>query len=81
MADQDILDISTGVIDITLDVTGSGGGGFGLPINYEKDSDLINRPQINSNELKGNKTGDDLGLQEKMSPITEQDIDEIMYGG
>lgn len=42
---------------------------------------LINKPQINSVELIGNKTGEELNLQDKMTAITEQDIDNIIFGG
>lgn len=42
---------------------------------------LTNKPQINSVELIGNKTSAEIGVQDKMIAITEQDIDEIMYGG
>lgn len=73
--------ISTKKVKLEGDISMGRGGGTDLPINYEDDNQLKNRPHINNKELKGNKTGDDLGLQEKMSPITEQDIDEIMYGG
>ena len=52
-------------------------GGFGTN-NYEK---LKNKPSINSVELLGNKTSDDLKLQSKMESITAHDIDILMYGG
>lgn len=51
--------------------------GFGTS-NYEK---LKNKPSINSVELIGNKTSDDLKLQGKMESITAHDIDVLMYGG
>ena len=52
-------------------------GGFGTN-NYEK---LKNKPSINSVELLGNKTSDDLKLQSKIESITAHDIDVLMYGG
>lgn len=42
---------------------------------------LINQPQINSITLINNKTSEELGLQDKIYDITEQDIDNIIYGG
>lgn len=77
--DSDI-DISDGEINISLDVTG-GGGGVKLPINYENDKHIINRPQINNIELIGNKTGDDLRLQDKMQALSVSDIEKILYLG
>lgn len=52
-------------------------GGEGTK-DYEK---LFNKPQINLVTLIGNKTGEELGLQNKIQDITEQDIDRIIYGG
>lgn len=46
--------------------------------NYEK---LYNKPQINDITLIGNKTSEELGLEPTISDITEQDIDEMIYGG
>lgn len=42
---------------------------------------LSDKPQINYITLVGNKTGEELGLQETIYDITEQDIDNIIYGG
>lgn len=43
---------------------------------------LPDKPQINYRVLEaGNNTYDYLGVQEKISDITEQDIDRIIYGG
>lgn len=41
---------------------------------------LINKPKINGVTLLGNKTGEELGLQDNMDEITAQDIDKIIYG-
>ena len=41
---------------------------------------LTNKPQINSVTLIGNKTGEELNLQDKMKEITNQEIDTIIYG-
>lgn len=54
------------------------GGGSGGISDYEA---LENQPQINSVTLMGNKTGEDLNLQDKMAEITNQDIDKIIFGG
>lgn len=43
--------------------------------------DLYNKPRINGVELRGNKLGAELNLQDIMQPLTEADIDEIMFGG
>ena len=42
---------------------------------------LINHPHINGYELIGNKTSEELGLESTIVDITEQDIDNIIYGG
>ena len=62
-------------LQVSLKETDS--GGFGTN-NYEK---LKNKPSINSVELLGNKTSDDLKLQSKIESITAHDIDVLMYGG
>lgn len=62
-------------LQVSLKETAS--GGFGTN-NYEK---LKNKPRINSVELLGNKTSDDLKLQSKMESITAHDIDVLMYVG
>lgn len=51
---------------------GSGGG------DYET---LSNQPKINAVTLLGDKTSDDLGLQDAMDEITPQEIDKIIFGG
>lgn len=50
-------------------------------INYEDDHELYNRPRINYVELIGNKLSEDLGLEPTIHDITEQDIDNLIYGG
>lgn len=42
---------------------------------------LTDKPQINSITLIGNKVSEDLGLQSTIADITEQDIDNLIYGG
>lgn len=37
-------------------------------------------PKINSVMLKGNKTSSELKVQDKMNEITDQDIDELIFG-
>ena len=49
-------------------------GGGGGTMNYNA---LINHPKIEGHELIGNKTFLELGLGD----ITQQDIDEIIFGG
>lgn len=45
-------------------------------------SPLTEKPQINYRTLEsGNNTYEYLGLQEEIDDITEQDIDELIYGG
>lgn len=47
-----------------------------------KDFDLLdNKPSINSFTLEGDKAGEDYNLQDKMTRITEQRIDNIIFGG
>lgn len=43
---------------------------------------LSEKPQINFRILEsGNNTYKDLGIQEEIVDISEQDIDQMMYGG
>lgn len=37
-------------------------------------------PQINNIMLKGNKTSSELNVQDKMNEISDQDIDEMIFG-
>ena len=55
------------------------GGGASLPIHYDRDAELVNRPQINSIELIGDKTSTDLRLQGKMDALTVQEVQTILY--
>ena len=55
------------------------GGNVKLPIDYEDDKQLINRPQINDIELIGNKTSEQLYLQGKMNALTVQEVQSILY--
>lgn len=55
--------------------TGISASGQHSDIDYE--TAIINKPQINSVELRGNKTFEDLGLES----VTEQEIDNLIYGG
>ncbi len=53
-----------------------------LPYNEASDYlDLINKPSINETTLVGEMSSSDLGLQDKIDRVTEQDIDRIMFGG
>ena len=53
--------------------------GFGQTqfVHTDDYNDLINKPQIESVTLQGNKTFKDLGMED----ITPQDIDKIIFGG
>lgn len=42
---------------------------------------LYNKPSINSVVLIGNKVSEELGLEPTIIDITEQDIDNIIFGG
>lgn len=46
--------------------------------NYE---DLYNQPQINDVTLIGNKTGEQLNLQDKMDVLSQTEIEKILYLG
>ena len=53
-----------------------------LPYNEASNYlDLINQPSINETTLIGEMSSSDLGLQDKIDRVTEQDIDRIMFGG
>lgn len=41
---------------------------------------LNNKPQINSVELIGNKTSNDLNLQDKMKSLTNMEIEKLLGG-
>lgn len=56
----------------------SGSGGEGGSSDY---STLVNLPRINRITLLGNKTSNELGLQDHMDTITESEIDRILFGG
>lgn len=43
--------------------------------NYEH---LSNKPKINSIELLGNKTSDELNLQDKMEALSNMDIENLL---
>ena len=66
-------DDETGII--TIASTGGGGGGGGTS-NY---NDLTNKPQINSVELTGNKTLDDLDIQRKFSAVSPLGFETIAF--
>ena len=48
------------------------------PTDYEL---MDNKPIINSFTIEGSKLGEDYNLQDKMRRITEQEIDNIIFGG
>ena len=56
---------------------GIGGGSSGTS-NYNA---LTNKPSINGVTLVGNKVSREIYVQDLMEEITEQDIDEMIYGG
>lgn len=58
-----------------LDVSFAGSSGT---YDYEK---LINKPQINSVELIGNKSFEDLGLEQyDFKAVTKTELDAIVFG-
>lgn len=77
LKEPDSLKISVSNTSLQVSLKETASGGFGTS-NYEK---LKNKPSINSVELIGNKTSDDLKLQGKIESITAHDIDVLMYGG
>ena len=70
-----VLDVTLEESGHTLSVSMEEGGGT-KDYRY-----LANKPKINSVELIGDKTAEDLRLQGSMEAITEHDIDILMYGG
>lgn len=42
---------------------------------------LPDKPQINGHTLVENKTADELDLEHKLNVITEQQIDNLFFGG
>ena len=64
--------------DIKLEINRSGSGGGTGTNNYNA---LINKPRINGVILEGDKLDTQLNLQHIMDEITEQDIDNIIFGG
>lgn len=68
--DTVILDMdlySDSIIDMEVDGDGSGTNDYNA---------LVNKPKIEGVVLKGDKTFRQLGLE----PMTEQDIDNILFG-
>ena len=61
---------------IDIEIDRSGGSEM---VNYN--TQVFNRPSINDVILIGNKKSKEIGVQDYMDTITEQDIDEIMFGG
>lgn len=53
-------------------------GGSGGTSNYNS---LTNKPKINGVTVIGDKTSSDYFLQDLMNDITEQEIDNILFGG
>lgn len=74
----DDLEVNKKTLEIEV-TTSSGTSGAKLPINYENDKHIINRPQINDVELVGNKTSSQLKLQDHMDAMTVQEIEKILY--
>lgn len=70
----EIRDAATGVIinGHNLQEYFPGGGGGGGTTNY---NELSNRPQINNKTLTGNKSGSDLGLQDKLTTAQQKAVD------
>ena len=58
--------------NINLNVTRGAGGGSYPP--------LTEKPMINHEVLIGDKSSEELHLQDFMNQITEQDIDNIIFG-
>lgn len=58
-----------------------GTGGAKLPIDYEKNTQLINRPQINEVEVIGNKSIEDYGVKTLSNLEIKQIFDRIFNKG
>lgn len=58
-----------------IDIENSDVVGTGETTNYEK---LKNKPQINSVELLGDKSSDELGLQDEMEALTNTEIESLI---
>lgn len=43
-------------------------------------NELVNKPQINGVTLIGNKTSADIHVQDPIDDITNQDIDNVIFG-
>lgn len=59
---------------VNTGVPASGGG----TDDYEK---ITNKPRINGIELIGDKSGNDLLLQDKIEEMSDADIDDMIFGG
>lgn len=68
---QDKLIAGPNITIVDNIISSTGGGGEGGTTNY---NDLTNKPQINSIELVGNTSLDDLGIQPKGEYITADDL-------
>lgn len=52
---------------------------LGYLIGTQSYNSLMDKPSINYITLVGNKLSDDLGLQDKINDISDQDIDNMIY--
>lgn len=50
-------------------------------IDFASDAFIKNKPTINHIELMGDKSGNDLNLQDKMEILSQTDIEKILYLG
>lgn len=60
-----------------FDASFQSNSGSGATSNYNS---LTNKPKINGVELIGDKPLEDFNIQEKMTPITNSEIDTIIFG-
>lgn len=66
--------VSVSVDGNNVTISSTGGGGTGGTTDYTQ---LINKPQVNSVELSGNKTLDELGIQAKGDYALESNVEEL----
>ena len=77
----DMIIPSSKGIDMSIGDSGGLSLGIGSSSGTSNYNTLTNKPSINGVTLIGNKISREIFVQDLMEEITEQDIDEMIYGG
>ena len=82
MADFNMTFDTDNVFDMSFDSDGEFNAGFEnvQVVETGRYPPLAEKPSINGTTLIGDKTSDEIHVQHKMNRITEQMIDELLFG-